>query len=94
MSTTRSLLTLAGQECIHTFYHRIVLLKSRASPIIIHPLPLPVKKANARGEFKMSSDDEYEETGADWAVPATPATSLFGDFTGPVDEYVCAHNNA
>ena len=44
--------------------------------------------------MSMSSDDEYEETGADWAVPATPATSLFGDFTGPVDEYVCAHNNA
>ena len=30
-------LTLAGQECIHTFYHRVVLLKSGASAIIIHP---------------------------------------------------------
>ena len=35
-----------------------------------------------------SDDDEWEETGAEWAVPAGVATSLFGDFTGPVDEYV------
>ena len=46
-----------------------------------------------RGEHKksfrnMSDDEEWEESGADWAVPDGVATSLFGDFTGPADEYV------
>lgn len=53
----------------------------------------PSARRVCRGEHKksfrnMSDDEEWEESGADWAVPDGVATSLFGDFTGPADEYV------